>query len=168
MPTTSTTRSLPVDKVRGQGAAHPVDKVREQGAVMIETLPESPTLLLGPSRGLCTAQRSGSPMTLKSAPATGCTYTADVSLECVEAGPSTLAPGAARDIAPALGAQSHAKCKPNSKQPQHGNDRRFFYSDLLLASTGTLMPPGSPARLGTTQSQSAVFDPGDLPPPNDR
>ena len=42
--------------------AHPVDHVvRVQGAVMIEKFPESPTLLQGPSRGLCPAQTSGSP-----------------------------------------------------------------------------------------------------------
>ena len=46
--------------------AHPVDQVRVQGVVKIETLPESPTMLQGPSRGLCPAQTSGSPMTLNS------------------------------------------------------------------------------------------------------
>ena len=57
--------------------AHPVDQVRVQGAVMIETLPGGPTMLQGPSRGLCPAQTSGSPMTLKSASAAGSASKAD-------------------------------------------------------------------------------------------
>ena len=114
--------------------AHPVDQVRVQGVVKIETLPESPTMLQGPSRGLCPAQTSGSPMTLKSASAAGSASKADVNLECVEAGPSTQAPGSARQVAPALGAPLNAVSNPNPKQTQHGNDRRFYYPDLLLAA----------------------------------
>ena len=45
---------------------HPVDQVRVQEVVKIETLPGGPTMLQGPSRGLCPAQTSRSPMTLKS------------------------------------------------------------------------------------------------------
>ena len=114
--------------------AHPVDQVRVQGVVKIETLPESPTMLQGPSRGLCPAQTSGSPMTLSSASAAGSASKADVNLECVEAGPSTQAPGSARQVAPALGAPLNAISNPNSKQTQHGNDRRFYFPDLLRAA----------------------------------
>ena len=131
VPTTSTT-AQPVDPVREQ-AALPVDPVREQGVVMIETLPGGPTMLQGPLRGLCSAQTSGSPMTLNSASAAGSASKADVNLECVEAGPSTQAPGSARQVAPALGAPLNAISNPNSKQTQHGNDRRF-YPDLLRAA----------------------------------
>ena len=81
VPTTSTT-------------AHPVDHVvRVQGVVMIERLPGGPTMLQGPSRGLCPAQTSGSPMTLNFASAAGSASKADVNLECVETGPSIQAPG---------------------------------------------------------------------------
>ena len=96
--------------------AHPVDQVRVQGAVTIETLPGGPTMLQGPSRGLCPAQTSGSPMTLNSASAAGSASKADVNLECVETGPSIQAPGSARDVAPALGAPSNAISNPNPKQ----------------------------------------------------
>jgi hypothetical protein len=109
---------------------HPVHKVRVQGVVMIETLPGGPTMLQGPSRGLCPAQTSGSPMTLNSSSAVshaaGSASMADVNLECVETGPSIQAPGSARDIAPALGAPSNAISNSNPKQTQHGNDRRFY------------------------------------------
>ena len=60
--------------------------------------------------------------------------TGDVNLECVEAGPSTQAPDSARQVAPALGAPLNAISNPNSKQTQHGNDRRFYYPDLLRAA----------------------------------
>ena len=99
---------------------------------MIETLPGGPTMLQGPSRGLCPAQTSGSPMTLFSAPAAGSASKADVNLECVEAGPK--ASGSARDIAPALGVPSNAISNSNPKQTQHGNDCRIFYPDLLHAA----------------------------------
>ena len=122
--------------------AHPVDQVRVQGAVMIETLPGGPTMLQGPSRGLCPAQTSGSPMTLFSAPAAGSASKADVNLECVETGPSIQAPGPARDIAPALGAPSNAVSNPNPKQTQHGNDCRIFYPDLLHAACHYCDRPG--------------------------
>ena len=56
---------------------HPVDQVRVPGVVKIETLPGGPTMLQGPSRGLCPAQTSGSPMTLKSASAAGSASKAD-------------------------------------------------------------------------------------------
>ena len=112
--------------------AHPVDHVvRVQGVVKIEKLPESPTMLQGPSRGLCSAQTSGSPMTLNSAPAAGSASKADVNLECVETGQAS---GSARDTAPALEAPSNAISNPNSKQTQHGNDRRFYFPDLLRAA----------------------------------
>ena len=112
--------------------AHPVDHVvRVQGVVKIETLPESPTMLQGPSRGLCSAQTSGSPMTLNSASAAGSASKADVNLECVETGQAS---GSARDIAPGLEAPSNAISNPNSKQTQHGNDRRFYFPDLLRAA----------------------------------
>ena len=71
-------------------------------------------------------------MTLNSAPAAGSASKADVNLECVEAGPK--ASGSARDIAPALGAPSNAISNPNPKQTQHGNDRRFYFPDLLRAA----------------------------------
>ena len=67
-----------------------------------------PTMLQGPSRGLCSAQTSGSPMTLSSATAAGSAPKAGDNLECVEAGPSIQAPGSARDVAPALGAPFNA------------------------------------------------------------
>ena len=101
---------------------------------MIEKFPESPALLQGPSRGLCPAQTSGSPMTLNSASAAGSASKADVNLECVEAGPSTQAPGSARQVAPALGAPLNAIGNPNSKQTQHGDDRRCYFPDLLRAA----------------------------------
>ena len=88
-------------------------------------------MLQGPSRGLCSAQTSGSPMTLFSAPAAGSASKADVNLECVETGQAS---GSARDIAPALEAPSNAISNPNSKQTQHGNDRRFYFPDLLRAA----------------------------------
>ena len=74
-------------------------------------------------------------MTLSSATAAGSAPKAGVNLECVEAGPSTQAPGSARQVAPALGAPLNAISNPNSKQTQHGNDRRF-YRDLLRAPIG--------------------------------
>ncbi len=115
--------------------AHPVDHVvRVQGVVKIETLPGGPIMLQGPSRGLCPAQTSGSPMTLNSASAAGSASKADVNLECVETGPSTQASGSARVVAPALEAPSNAISNPNPKQTQHGNDRRFYYPDLLRAA----------------------------------
>ena len=92
-------------------------------------------MLQGPSRGLCSAQTSGSPMTLSSATAAGSAPKAGVNLECVEAGPSIQAPGSARHVAPALGAPLIAISNPNPKQTQHGNDRRF-YRDLLRAPIG--------------------------------
>ena len=92
-------------------------------------------MLQGPSRGLCSAQTSGSPMTLSSATAAGSAPKAGVNLECVEAGPSIPAPGSARHVAPALGAPLIAISNPNPKQTQHGNDRRF-YRDLLRAPIG--------------------------------
>ena len=92
-----------------------------------------PTMLQGPSRGLCSAQTSGSPMTLSSATAAGSAPKAGVNLECVEAGPSIPAPGSARVVAPALGAPNNAISNPNPKQTQRGNDCRF-YPDLLRAA----------------------------------
>ena len=68
-----------------------------RGVVKIEKLPESPTMLQGPSRGLCSAQTSGSPMTLNSAPAAGSASKADVNLECVETGQAS---GSAREARP--------------------------------------------------------------------
>ena len=88
-------------------------------------------MLQGPSRGLCSAQTSGSPMTLFSAPAAGSASKADVNLECVETGQAS---GSARDTAPALEAPSNAISNPNSKQTQHGNDRRIYFPDLLRAA----------------------------------
>ena len=52
-------------------------------------------------------------------------------------GPSTQAPGSARQVAPALGAPLNAISNPNSKQTQHGNDRRFYYPDLLHVPTNS-------------------------------
>ena len=92
-------------------------------------------MLQGPLRGLCSAQTSGSPMTLSSAPAAGSASKADVNLECVETGPSIQAPGSVRDVAPALGAPSNAISNSNPKQTQHGNGRRF-YLDPLRAAIG--------------------------------
>ena len=54
VPTTSTT-------------AHPVDQVRGRKDVTIVTIPESSTMLQDPSLGLCSAQTSGSSVTLISA-----------------------------------------------------------------------------------------------------
>ena len=73
-------------------------------------------MLQGPSRGLCPAQTSGSPMTLFSAPAAGFASRSDVNLESVETGPSTQASGPAREVAPILGAPSNALSNPNPKQ----------------------------------------------------
>ena len=101
---------------------HPVDQVRVQEVVKIETLPGGPTMLQGPSRGLCPAQTSGSPMTLKSASA-----------------------GSARDVAPALGAPQNAISIPYPKQTQHGNDHLVVVkvqdavSDIV--TTGTAQCP---------------------------
>ena len=102
-------------------------------------------MLQGPSRGLCSAQTSGSPMTLSSATAAGSAPKAGVNLECVEAGPSIQAPGSARDVAPALGAQANAISNPNPKQTQHGNDHLVVVkvqdavSDIV--TTGTAQCP---------------------------
>ena len=51
--------------------------------------------------------------------------------ECVETGQAS---GSARDTAPASAAPSQAISNPNSKQTQHGNDRRFYFPDLLRAA----------------------------------
>ena len=102
-------------------------------------------MLQGPLRGLCSAQTSGSPMTLISAPAAGSASKADDNLECVEAGPSIQAPGSARVVAPALGAPSNAISIPYPKQTQHGNDHLVVVkvqdavSDIV--TTGTAQCP---------------------------
>ena len=130
--------------------AHPVDHVvRVQGAVMIETLPESPTMLQGPSRGLCSAQTSGSPMTLNSASAAGSASKADVNLECVEAGQSIQAPGPARDIAPALGAPSNAISNPNPKQTHPG--------DMQLQVIITRLPITPDDRITVPESEVGIL-----------
>ena len=102
-------------------------------------------MLQGPSRGLCPAQTSGSPMTLTSASAAGSASKADVNLECVEAGPSTQAPGSARQVAPALGAPLNAISNPNSKQTQHGEmglgPQRNSVSLAVAVATCAPRPP---------------------------
>ena len=81
-------------------------------------------MLQGPSRGLCPAQTSGSPMTLFSAPAAGSASKADVNLECVETGQAS---GTARDVAPALEAPSNAISNPTSKREE---DRPEAFDDV--------------------------------------
>ena len=99
--------------------APPVDQVRAEEDVTIETLPES-LKLQGPSRGLCPAQTSGSPMTLKPALAAASASGDVQKLEEVETSPR------------AFGAPDIAASTPTSKHPKHGKDRRF--PDLLRAA----------------------------------
>jgi len=104
VPTTSTT-------------AHPVDQVRKWEDVTIETLPESLTLQ-DPSRGLCPAQTSGSPMTLKPAFAAASATFKSWRMSKLRA----------------FGAPANAASTPTLKHPKHGNDRRFYFPDLLRAA----------------------------------
>ena len=109
--------------------APPVDQVRTEEDVTIETLPES-LKLQGPSRGLCPAQTSGSPMTLKPALAAASASGDVQKLEEVETSPR------------AFGAPDIAASTPTSKHPKHAKDRRF--PDLLRATSvpGTVPKPG--------------------------
>jgi hypothetical protein len=71
---------------------HPVDRVRERKVVTIGMTPESSSMLQDPSLGLCSAQTSGSSVTLISAIAAASAL-GDAELECVKPrlGPSPTA-----------------------------------------------------------------------------